>query len=328
MRIGSLVLDNPLILAPMAGITALPFRRLAKEAGCALVVTEMVSSEGLIRGVRKTAELLKSHPSERPLAVQIFGANPDSMARAAQIVCTQDVDVLDINLGCSVRRIVRNGAGVALMREPARLKGILDAVCNAVGLPVTVKIRSGWDPTGDQALETARIAQDAGVDAITIHPRTAHQGFGGKADWTLIARLKEALFIPVIGNGDVRTPEDALKMQQKTGCDGIMIGRAAIGNPWIFAQTLAFFHSREARPLDLPTRLQGVLRYIDYAVSHFGEVRAVRMLRGRLCWFVKGLPGCSHFRGGIARLKTRQEMRAAVEAYFEQLQPSAVETLG
>jgi nifR3 family TIM-barrel protein len=311
----------------MAGITELPFRRMAKEAGCALVVTEMLSSEGLIRGAKKTAELLKSHPSERPLCAQIFGANPDSMAGAAQMVEGQDADTLDINLGCSVRKIVRQGAGVALMREPERLKKILKAVCKAVSIPVTIKIRSGWNPSGDQALSIARMAQDIGIDAITIHPRTALQGFSGKADWSLIARLKEALSIPVVGNGDVRTPEDALRMQQETGCDAVMIGRAAIGNPWIFAQTLDLLHSKEPRSLDMSTRLQGMLRYIDYAVGHFGEARAVRMLRGRLCWFVKGLPVCSSFRCAIARLKSRQEMRDAVVAYFGQLQTSAANGL-
>lgn len=327
MRIGSLVLDNPLILAPMAGITELPFRRMAKEAGCALVVTEMVSSEGLIRGAKKTTELLTSHPSERPLSAQIFGSGPDRMKEAARMVESQGADALDINLGCSVRKIVRQGAGVALMREPERLREILKAVRKAVRLPVTIKIRSGWDPSGDQALHIARMAQDLGVDGVTIHPRTALQGFSGKADWSLIARLKDALCMPVIGNGDVRTPEHALKMQQETGCDAVMIGRAAIGNPWIFTQTLDLLHARDSRPVDLSTRFEGMLRYIDYAVSHFGEARAVRLLRGRLCWFVKGLPGCSHFRGGIVRLKTRQEMRDAVGAYFEQLQISTAKGL-
>ncbi len=327
MNIGALVLDNPLILAPMAGITQLPFRRLAKEAGCALVVTEMVSSKGLVQGGKKTAEFLKSHPAERPLSAQIFGADPEVMKEAAQIVQAQGADIVDINLGCSVRKVVKQGAGVALMREPKRLETILKAVRKAVSLPFTVKIRSGWQPSGDEAITAGRIAENAGVDALAIHPRTALQGFGGRADWSLIARLKDRLSIPVIGNGDVCTPDDVVKMQRETGCDAVMIGRASIGNPWIFAQSLDLLHARKPRPPDLSTRLQGILRHIDYAVDHFGETRAVRMMRSHLGWFVKGLPGCSSFRREIVRLESRHDMRDAVQTYFRELETSAIETL-
>ncbi len=316
-------MDNPLVLAPMAGITQLPLRRLAREAGCALVVSEMISAHGLVHGGRKTLELLTSHPSERPLSVQIFGKDPGMMKDAAQIVAGQGADVIDINLGCSVRKIVRQGAGAALMREPARLTSILKAVRNAVDVPFTVKIRSGWDPSGDQALEICRMAQDAGVDAIAIHPRTAVQGFGGRADWSLIARLKGELSIPVIGNGDICTPEDVLTMQRETACDGVMIGRAAMGNPWIFSQALDLMNERPPIVPDLATRLQLITRYITYAVEQYGETRAVRMMRSRLAWFVKGLPRCSAFRGSIIRIKTRKEMTEAVGRYFGELETLA-----
>ena len=323
MKVGRLVLENPLILAPMAGITQLPFRRLAREAGCALVVTEMVSANGLVHGTRKTEELLASHPSERPLSVQIFGADPQIMKEAAQIVESAGADVLDVNLGCSVRRVVRQGAGAALMREPEKLGAILSAIRSGVSLPLTVKMRTGWEPSGEQAIRTARIAEDCGVDATAIHPRTAVQGFSGKADWSLIARLKDSVSVPVIGNGDILEPDDVLKMQRETGCDGVMIGRASIGNPLIFAQALDLIHVTPPKQIDLPKRLHTLLRYIEYSVDHFGEGRAVPMMRSRLGWFTKGLPRSSGFRAALSRLKTRQDMVDAVEAYFGYLETAS-----
>jgi len=320
MKIGGLVLENPLILAPMAGITELPFRRLAREAGCALVVTEMVSANGLVHGSKKTAELLMTHPSERPLSAQIFGADPEIMKEGAQIVQGAGADILDINLGCSVRKVVRQGSGVALMREPERLEAVLRAIRSAISLPLTIKMRTGWDPSGEQAVKVAQMAEDCGVDAVAIHPRTAVQGFGGSADWSLIARLKELISIPVIGNGDIQGPDDVLRMQRETGCDAVMIGRASIGNPWIFAQALDLMNSRPPRRPDLRERLHMVIRYIEYSVNHFGEVRAVRMMRSRLGWFTKGLPHSSRFRAKITRLKTRDDMTDAVQAYFEGVQ--------
>ena len=317
MEIGNLVLENPLILAPMAGITQLPFRRLTRELGCALVVTEMVSANGLVYGGERGTERLKSHPAERPLAAQIFGADPEMMRAAAQLVQVQEVDLLDINLGCSVRKVIKQGAGAALMREPERLKAILKAVRAVVSLPMTVKMRTGWDPSGNQAITAARIAEDCGVDAVAIHARTAPQGFKGCADWSLIARLKACLSIPVIGNGDILKPEDVLKMQRETGCDGMMIGRASIGNPWIFPQALDLLHAKQPRALNQFDRLQGILQYIDYSVSHFGEARVVSLLRNHLGWFVKGLPGAKRFRTVIGPLSSAQEMIEAVRAYFQ-----------
>jgi len=321
-KIGDLVLANPLVLAPMAGITQLPLRRLAKEQGCALVVSEMISSNGLVHGGQKTLELLKSHPSERPLSVQIFGKDAVVMKEAGQIVQAQGADILDINLGCSVRKVTKQGAGSVLMREPVQLAAILKAVRKAVSLPLTVKIRSGWDPSGEQALMIGHVAQDAGVDAVALHPRTAKQGFTGKADWSLIARLKESLSIPVIGNGDIARPEDVLKMQQETGCDAVMIGRASMGNPWIFSQALDLMNGRHPKSPDLAVRLETILRYICHAVDQFGEIRAMRMMRSRLAWFVKGLPRCSGFRKDIVLLESKNDMITAVKAYFESLQIS------
>jgi nifR3 family TIM-barrel protein len=277
----------------------------------------MVSANGLVHGSKKTKELLISHPGERPLSAQIFGADPEIMREAAQMVEDQSADLLDVNLGCSVRKVTRQGAGVALMRQPEKLEAVLKAVRRGTRLPLTVKMRTGWDPSGEEAVRAARIAVDCGADAVVIHPRTATQGFSGRADWTLISLLKDKVSVPVIGNGDIEVPGDADRMRRETGCDGVMIGRASIGNPWIFTQVIDFMDSRPPRRPDLGERLNTILRYINYSVNHFGESRAVAMMRSRLGWFVKGLPESSQFRGEIIRLKTRQEMVDAVCAYFD-----------
>jgi tRNA-dihydrouridine synthase B len=245
------------------------------------------------------------------------------MKGAAQIVQTLGADLIDVNLGCSARKVIRQGAGAALMREPERLETILKAIRREVTLPLTVKIRTGWEPSGQQAIKAARIAEYCGVDAVAIHPRTAVQGFSGSADWSLIARLKNSVSVPVIGNGDIHEPGDVLRMQRETGCDGIMIGRASIGNPWIFAQALDLIHSRPPRRPDFPKRLHTVLRYIEHSVDHFGESRAVPMMRSRVGWFIKGLPHSSRVRATIARSKTRQDIVDALQAYFGYVQTEA-----
>ena len=234
MNIGNVRVDNPTVLAPLAGITNLPLRLLAKEAGCGLVCSEMISSNGLVHQSEKTHRLMDSPPEEKPFSVQIFGADPGIMAEAAQIVAASGADIVDINFGCSVKKVLKTGSGSALMKRPGLAREVLSAIRKAVSIPVTIKIRSGWDRSGAQALEIAGIAEDCGVDAIAVHPRTAAQGFRGKADWKIIAAVKKQAGIPVLGNGDIQIPEDALKMFAQTGCDGVMIGRAAIGNPWIF----------------------------------------------------------------------------------------------
>lgn len=319
MRIGNIVLENPLVLAPMARITQVPMRRLAREAGCALVVSEMVSANGLVHRTRKTEALLTAHPLERPLAVQIFGSDAVVMEEAADIVARSGADMIDINLGCSVGRIVKQKAGVALMREPERLEAILRAVRGAVHIPLTVKMRTGWEPSGIQAVRTARVAEFCGADAVVIHPRTAVQGFRGRADWSLIAKVKKAVSIPVIGNGDVRAPEDVMRMQHETNCDGVMIGRAAVGNPWIFTQSLDRLNNRPVRRPDPEMRLDAVVRYVNYAVDHFGEARAIPMMRSRVCWFTKGLPYGSRLRQGLTHARGREEIMTMVSSYFNQL---------
>jgi nifR3 family TIM-barrel protein len=239
MQIGSLTLENNTILAPLAGITNLPFRLLAKEAGCGMVCSEMISSHGLVYKSEKTLKMLDSTPEEKPLSIQLFGAKPDIMAEAAAIVESSGADVVDINFGCSVRKIIKTGSGAALMRTPELAEDLLKAVRRAIRIPLTIKIRSGWDASGEQALHISKVAENCGVDAVAVHPRTAGQLFGGRADWSIIAAVKTNVSIPVIGNGDIMSAADAVRMLDETGCDGVMIGRKAIGNPYIFSSVRA-----------------------------------------------------------------------------------------
>lgn len=319
VSIGSVRLVNRTVLAPLAGITDLPLRLLAKERGAALVYTEMVSANGLLHGSAKTGRLLDSHPAERPLTAQIFGADPGIVADAARMVADTGADIVDINFGCSVKKIVKTGAGAALMKDPGRAGRLLEAVRRAVSIPLTIKLRGGWEPSGDQALAIARIAADAGVDAIAIHPRTARQGFSGTADWSLIARLKRAVTVPVIGNGDVTTPADALRMREVTGCDAVMIGRAAVGSPWIFSRILELADGRPPTPVTIEDRRALMHRYLDAAVDRLGESVACRMMRSRLGWFVKGLPHAAAFRESIKHLSSHAEAAERIDRYLTPL---------
>ncbi len=319
MRIGDVELPNPLILAPMAGITHMPFRILAREAGCGLVCSEMISSNGLHYGSAETREMLVMEDAEKPIAVQLFGQHPEIMAEAAAMVEAMGAEIIDVNFGCAVKKVVRIGAGAALMKDPDRAERMLMKMRSAIHIPLTIKIRSGWDASANQAIELSRIAEACGVDAVTIHPRTAGQGFRGCADWQVIKRVKEAVAIPVIGNGDIKRPSDVPKMIDATHCDGVMIGRAAIGNPWFFTQALAAINRQPIPPVDPVHRFQMMHRYTDQMVTLFGEERACRMLRSRLGWFSKGLPASSVFRRAITRIRTREAAEHLIEAYKKQL---------
>ena len=317
--IGTVTIANRTVLAPLAGITNLPFRLLAKAGGAGLVCSEMISANGLVYDSRKTRAMLDTAAGERPLSIQIFGADPAIMAEAAQMVQNTGADILDINFGCSVRKIVKTGAGIALMREPARAAAVLAAVRRAVSIPLTIKIRSGWTADGAQAETIARIAADGGVDALAVHPRTASQGFAGRADWPLIARIKARVKIPVIGNGDVTTAEDARRMLVETGCDAVMVGRAAIGNPWIFSQITDLLANGTFTDASRQERRATMRRYASTTARYCGEAVGCRMLRSRLGWFVKGLPHNGRFREGIKHLSTEAEAMAAIDAYFDSL---------
>ena len=319
VKIGSVTLENPTVLAPLAGITNLPFRLLIKSTGCALVCSEMISSNGLVYNSPKTVQLLCSTPREKPLSVQIFGSDPAIMADAAAMVESSEADILDINFGCSVKKIVKTGAGAALMRTPEKAESILKAVRKAVKIPVTIKIRSGWDKSADQAFNIAKIAESCGVDAISVHPRTAPQGFRGTADWSVITAIKNRINIPVIGNGDIVKPGDTVAMLSDTRCDGVMIGRIAIGNPWIFSQTLALLQGQPILEVDLATRFTVMVRYIRLSVQYSGEKPACYLMRSRLGWFVKGLPHSSGFRESIKHISSESEALELIDAYKHKL---------
>jgi nifR3 family TIM-barrel protein len=315
MKIGTLALENPTLLAPLAGITHLPVRLLAREAGCALVCTEMVSADGLAHGSPHTLPYLRSLPAEKPLAVQIFGSDPAVMATAAAIAEESGADVVDINFGCAVRKVVKVGAGVALMRAPERAEALLRAVRRAVRIPLTIKIRSGWCRTGREALAIGAMAEACGVDAVTLHPRTAAQKFSGRADWGLIAALKRRLAIPVIGNGDIRTAQDAERMMAETGCDAVMIGRSAVGYPRIFTEVNARLSGRPEPPETLEDRLQTMRRYVALTVECYGEQTALRLVRSRLGWFAKGLRGAGVLRQAAARTASIGAALELIEAF-------------
>jgi nifR3 family TIM-barrel protein len=319
VRIGHLTLDNGLVFAPLAGITNLPLRLLAKEAGCGMVCSEMVSANGLVHGSEKTEQLMATVPEEYPLSIQLFGSEPSVLAEAARRVEDAGAAVLDINFGCAVKKILKSGSGAALMRTPERAARLLAGVRRAVGIPLTIKIRSGWTADGRQALEIARIAQDCGVDAITVHPRTAAQGFGGVADWTVIAAVKQAVSVTVIGNGDIVSPGDAGRMLAQTGCDGVMVGRAAIGNPHLFRRILGTMEGADPGPIRGEEVLKVANRYVEDSIRYLGEDRACRLLRSRLNWFVRGLPRAKRFRESVKRVSSRREVLEMIDRYRREL---------
>ncbi len=323
MQIGTVTLANNLVFAPLAGISNLPLRLLAKEAGCGLVYSEMVSANGLVYGAAKTHQLMKSTPEEKPLAIQIFGSDPVMMADAARIAAAAGADMVDINFGCAVKKIVKTGAGVALMRTPDRAAALLRAVRDAIRVPLTIKIRSGWDRSGEEAFALLRIAETCGVDAVALHPRSASQGFRGQADWSLITALKAATDLPVIGNGDVQRAEDAVRMLSQTGCDAVMIGRAAIGNPFIFREIQDLLAGRRPAPPDAAARLRIMRRYVVDSVNYLGERPACLMMRSRLGWFVKGMHGCSAFRESIKKLESLEQALERIDAYEKVLLKAA-----
>jgi tRNA-dihydrouridine synthase B len=299
MRIGNITLKNRVVLAPMAGVTDSSFRLLAVEMGAALVFTEMISAKGAACSPQ-TLKIAKFTENERPLGIQLFGSDPDTMSQGAQLTATLGPDLIDLNMGCPVRKVVSKGEGCALMRDPEKVYRITQAVCSAVNIPVTVKMRKGWDDTEVNALEVALAVQEAGAAAVTVHGRTREQGYSGLADWTIIKQVKDRLAIPVIGNGDVRHPADAARMIDETGCDAVMMGRGTLGNLWLIRRTVHFLKTGELLPEpDITQRVALALRHLDMTVADKGEYIGVREMRKHVSWYLKGLRGGAQIRNMV-----------------------------
>ncbi|RPJ04590.1 MAG: tRNA dihydrouridine synthase DusB [Deltaproteobacteria bacterium] len=315
MKIGSLHLNHALFLAPLSGITDYPFRKLARELGCGLVFTEMVSADGLLR---KGRPFLKIGENERPISVQIYGADPESMPLAAEMAEAAGADAVDINMGCPSRKVTDTGAGADLMRFPHKVETILGEVRRKIRCPLTIKIRSGWDANSINAVEISRIAEGSGVDAITLHPRTRAQWFHGRADWRLIGEVKGAVGIPVIGNGDVTTPHLVTRMVEETGCDGVMIGKGALGNPWIFDPENRWA-TEEGMAIHPPVeeRRRVIERHRGLLENYYDDRGAVKEVRRHVVWYTKGLPGSASFRSLILGLKDKEALVEAIHSYLD-----------
>ena len=310
------------LLAPMAGISNLPFRLMARSFGCALAFTEMISANGLIRKSGRTLGYLETCAAEDDaLGVQIFGANPEIMADAAGIAVDRGADLIDINMGCPVKKVIRTGAGAILLKDPVLAGRIISAVKKAACVPVTVKIRSGWSPQSINAVEIAGIAEESGADAIIVHGRTAVQGFAGNADWKIIAAVKEKINVPVIGNGDIWHAHDALRMRQETSCDAVMVGRGALGNPWIF-EGICRLSSGEIQNYlpDLGERQRVIMRHWEMEKEYMGEKAANRNFRKHLLWYTKGLEGAAGFRQLTGKLPDAESMLSELVEYFRSLE--------
>ena len=318
MKIGNLELKNKVFLSPMAGVTDLPFRLICKEQGCGLLYTEMINCKALCYDDENTKKMLKIEEEEHPVAVQIFGSEPEFMGRAAEIMNDYSNEILDINMGCPAPKVVKNGDGSALMKNPKLAEEVLRAVVKNSKKPVTLKIRKGWDDNSVNAVEIAKIAEDCGISALAIHGRTREQFYTGKADWDIIAEIKKNLSIPVIGNGDVFTIEDSINMLDKTGCDAIMIGRGAQGNPWIFKRINHYMNTGEILPEPtLNEKISTAIKHLKLAVEEHGEYVAVREMRKHIAWYLKGLRNSAKLRDEINKIEDYQEVVSKLEYYME-----------
>ena len=315
LKIGNVELENNLTLAPMAGVTDLPFRLLCKEQGCGLMYTEMVSAKAILYKNRNTGPLMEVRPEEEPVALQLFGSDPEIVSDIAAQVEDGPYAFIDINMGCPVPKIVNNGEGSALMKNPKLVEEILTALVKKVKKPVTVKFRKGFDDDHINAVEIARIAESCGVSAVAVHGRTRAQFYSGKADWDVIRQVKEAVKIPVIGNGDIFTPEDAKRMLDETGCDGLMIARGAKGNPWIFSRTLHYLETGELLgPPDKEELKETILRHAQLQIQFKGEYLGLCEMRKHLSWYTVGLPHSSSLRNDVNQTETWEDFYNLIQS--------------
>ncbi len=319
MKLGSQTISFPYIMAPMAGYTDLPFRLLVRRMGCELACTEMVSAEGLVRKIPLTWSILKTVPEDHPLSVQLFGFNPEVMARAAVLSGEAGADIIDINMGCSVKKVSKSGSGAALLKDLHQAETLIKAVRKATHLPLTIKIRSGWQE-GDRTYRTlAQVAEDSGVDALIIHPRYAIQGFSGQADWSVITELKAGVRIPVIGSGDITSPELALQHKRQTQCDGIMIGRQALRTPWIFKQIREVEAGETPTHPDTEKRREWLFSYWEWIEENYQGPAQIKALRRTLFVLTRGLPASGEFRKNVALAKSKERLKILFEEYFDSL---------
>ena len=318
MKMGNLNLDNRVFLSPMAGVTDLPFRLICKEQDCGMLYTEMVNAKALCYDDQNTKKMLKIEDAEHPLAIQIFGSDPEYMGGAAKILNSYPNEILDINMGCPAPKVVKNGDGSALLKNPELAGKVLRAVVDNSEKPVTLKIRKGWDDTCINAVEIAKIAEDSGISAIAIHGRTREQYYSGKADWDIIREVKENVSIPVIGNGDVFEVEDAINMLNKTNCDAIMIGRGAQGNPWIFKRINHYMQTGEILPEPtLEEKIDTAMKHLKLAVEEHGEYVAVREMRKHIAWYLKGLRNSARVRDEINKIESYEEVVSKLKGYMQ-----------